>query len=112
MNHYDANYSQRYGQIKEAFRGPTEDEIPNPYIFDQHFRSTNVNAAGEATNEIGFKLFVFDIQYQENLETAQPIKAEFLFSKDVPAGINGYALNLTIIPVSISSDQQRHFDVI
>ena len=57
-------------------------------------------------------LYVFDIRYQKNFESAQPIKAEFRFEVVVPAVIYGYALMLTNRLVSISSDGQRHFDLI
>ena len=33
------------------------------YTSDQDFRSTNVNDDGEATNDNGCNLYVFDIQY-------------------------------------------------
>ena len=44
------------------------------YISDHDFRLTNVNAAGEVTNDTGYNLYVFDRRYQRDLETAQPIK--------------------------------------
>ena len=50
-----------------------------------------------------------DKRYQKDLERAQPIKAEFKFSEEFPAGIYGYALVLTNKLVGISSDHQRHF---
>ena len=43
---------------------------------------------------------------------SQTIRVQFIFSGVVPDGINGYALVLTIKLVSISSDGQRHFDLI
>ena len=43
---------------------------------------------------------------------SQPIKIEFKFEGVVPNDINGYALVLTNKLVSISSDGQRHFDLI
>ena len=52
------------------------------------------------------------MQYQKNLETAQPIKVEFNFSENIPAGVYDYALVLTNKLVSISSDGQRHFGLI
>ena len=52
------------------------------------------------------------MKYQKNIEKAQPIKVEFKFSENVPAGIYGYALLVTNNLVSISSDGQRHFDLI
>ena len=35
MNYYDDDYSQGYGQIKEAFRALTKNDILQPYISDQ-----------------------------------------------------------------------------
>ena len=51
-------------------------------------------------------------KYQKILKNAQPIKVDFKFSENVPAGIYGYALVLTNKLVSKSSDGQRHFDLI
>ena len=90
----DDDYAQGYGQIRETFRALTKDDILNPKISDHIFRSTNVNAAGETTNDIGYSSHVFDIRYQKKLEAAQPIKKGFIFPEDVPAGIYGYALVL------------------
>ena len=99
-------YSQGYGQIEEASRALTKDDIHQSYISDNDFRSSN------DVNDIGYKLYLFDIRYQKNLECAQPIKVEFKFSQNIPTGIYGYALLLTNILVSITSDGQRHFDLI
>ena len=91
LNNDDDDYSQGYGRIREVFRALTKDDILNPYISDQDFRITNVNAAGEATNDIGYNFYVSDIGYQKKSEAAQPIKIEIIFSEDV-AGIYAYAL--------------------
>ena len=32
------------------------------------------------------------MRYQKNLESAQPIKVDFIFSENIPAGIDVYAL--------------------
>ena len=72
----------------------------------------NVNATGEATNDDGCNLHVFDIRYQKKLERTQPKKVECKFLEDGPSRIYGYALVLTNKLVSISSDVQRHFDLI
>ena len=105
LNYDDDDYNQRYGQIKEAFRALTKDDILQPYISDQDFRSSNNN------NDIGYNLYVFDIRYQKNFENSQPIKVEFKFDGVIPAGIYGYALVLTNKKISISSDGQCHFDL-
>ena len=57
-------------------------------------------------------IYVFDIRYQKNFESAQPIKVEFKFDGVIAAGIYGYALVLTNKLISISSDGQRHCDLI
>ena len=104
LDYKDDDYSQGYGQNKEAFKALTKDDILIPYISDHDFRSSNDG------NSIGYRLYVFDIRYQKNFESAQPIKVEFKFDGVVPAGIYGYALVLTNKKISISSDGQRHFD--
>ena len=106
LKYDDDDYNQGYGQIKEAFRALTKDDILQPYIFDEDFRSSNNN------NDFGYNLYVFDIRYQKKFQNSQPIKVEFKFTGVVPAGIYGYALVLTNKKISISSDGQRHFDLI
>ena len=105
LNYDDDNYSQGYGQIKEAFRALTKDDILKPYISEDDFRSSN-----EGKN-IGYNIYAFDIRYKKNFENSQPIKVGFKFSENIPAGIYGYALVLTIRLASISSDGQRMFDL-
>ena len=105
LNYEDDDYSQGYGQIKEAFRALTKDDILKPYITEDDFRSSNEG------NNIGYNIYDFDIRYQKNFENAQPVKVEFKFSENIPAGIYGYALVLTNKLISISSDGQRMFDL-
>ena len=105
LNYNDDNYSQGYGQIKEAFKALTKDNLLQPYISDDDFRSSNNG------DNIGYNIYVFDIRYQKNFESSQPIKVEFKFDGVVPAGIYGYALVLTNKLISISSDGQRMFDL-
>ena len=105
LNYSDDNYSQGYGQIKEAFKALTKDNLLQPYISDDDFRSFNNG------DNIGYNIYVFDIRYQKNFESSQPIKVEFKFDGVVPAGIYGYALVLTNKLFSISSDGQRMFDL-
>ena len=107
LNYDDDDYSQGYHQIKEAFRALTKDDILQPYISEADFRRSNV-----AANDIGYNLYVFDIRYQKFFTNSQPSKVEFKFEGVVPNDINGYALVLTNKLVSISSDGQRHFDLI
>ena len=104
LNYDDDDYSQGYGQIKEAFKALTKDDILKPYISEDDFRSSN-----EGYN-IGYNIYAFDIRYQKNFENSQPVKVEYIFSENIPAGIYGYALVLTNRLASISSDGQRMFD--
>ena len=105
LNYDDDDYSQGYGQIKEAFKALTKDDILQPYISEDDFRSSN------ETKMIGYNIYAFDIRYQKNFENAQPVKVEFKFSENIPAGIYGYALVLTNRLASITSDGQRMFDL-
>ena len=105
LNYNDDDYSQGYGQIKEDFKALTKDDILQPYISEDDFRSSNDG------NDIGYDIYAFDIRYQKNFESSQPIKVEFKFDGVVPVGINGYALVLTNKLLSISIDGQRMFDL-
>ena len=105
LNYDDDDYSQGYGQIKEAFRALTKDNILLPYITEDDFRSSNEG------NNIGYNIYAFDIRYQKSFENAQPVKVEFKFSENIDAGIYGYALVLTNRLISITSDGQRMFDL-
>ena len=105
LNYEDDDYSQGYGQIKEAFRALTKDNILQPYISDADFRSLNNG------DNIGYNIYAFDMRYQKNFESSQPIKVEFKFNGAIPAGIYGYALVLTNRLIIKSSDGQRMFDL-
>ena len=106
LDYDEDEYSQGYVQIKEAFRDLTNADILQPYICDNGFTSSN------SSHNIGYYLYVFEIRFQKNLESAHPIKVEFRFSENVPAGIYGYALVLTNKLVCLGSDGQHHFDII
>ena len=106
LNYDDDDFSQGYGLIEEAFRGLTKDDILQPYITEDDFRLSNEG------NNIGYNIYAFDIRYQKNFENPQPIKVEFNISKNIAAGIYGYALVLTNRLASISSDGQRMFDLV
>ena len=106
LNYDDDDYSQGYGQIKEAFRALAEDDTLQPYISEDDFRSSNEG------NNIGYNIYAFDIRYRKNFENAQPVKVELKFSENIPAGIYGYSLVLTNKLISISSDGQRMFDLV
>ena len=103
LKYDDADYSQGYGQIKEAFRAVTKDDILQPSISDHDFRSSN------EANNIDYNLFFFDLRFQKTLEPALPIKVEFIFSENIHAGIYGCALVLTTNFVSVSSDGEKSF---
>ena len=105
LNYDDDDYSQGYGQIKEALKDLTKDDILQPYISEEEFRSYNEG------NNIGYNIYAFDIRYQKNFENAQPFKIEYKFSENIPAGIYGYALVLTNRLVSITSGGQRLFEL-
>ena len=105
LNYNDDNYSQGYGQVKEAFKTLTKDNLLQPYISNDDFRSSNDG------NNIGYHIYAFDIRYQKNFESSQPIKVEFKSDGVVPAGMYGYALVLTNRLISIGSYGQRMFDL-
>ena len=105
INYNDDDYSQGYGQIKEAFKALTKDNILRPYITENDFRLSNDG------DNIGYNIYAFDIRYQKNFKSSQPIKVEFIFDTVVPAGTYGYALVLTNKLISMSSDGQRMFDL-
>ena len=73
LNYNDDDYSQGYGQIKEAFKALTKDNLLQPYISDDDFRSSNNG------DNIGYNIYVFDIRYQKKFESSQAIKVEFKF---------------------------------
>ena len=106
LNYEDDNFSQGYGQIKEAFRALMKDDILQPYVSEDDFRSSDEG------NFIGYIIYSFDIRYQKNFENAQPVRVEFKFSQNINVGIYGYALVLANKLISISSDGQRMFDLI
>ena len=104
LNYNDDDSSQGYGQIKEAFKALTKDNILQPYISEHDFRSSN------EVNDVGYNIYAFDIRCQKNFESSQPIKVEFKFDGVVPVGIYSYVFVLTNKLISISSDGQRMFD--
>ena len=83
LNYGDDDYSQGYALIKEAFKALTKDDILQPYISEDDFRSSNEG------NDIGYNIYAFDIRYQKNFENSQPVKVEFKFSENINAGIYG-----------------------
>ena len=107
LNYDDVDYSQGYAQIKEVFKVLKKDDILQPYKSDDDFRSSNADVV-----EIGYNLYVFEIRYQQNFLASQLIKVEYIFDGVVPNNVNVYASVLTNKLINISSDGQRHFDLI
>ena len=105
LNYNDDDYSQGCGQIKEVFKSLTKDIKLQPYITEDIFRSSN------DADIIGYNIHCFDIRYQKKFESGQSVKVEFKLDGVVPVGIYGYALVLPNGLVSISSDEQRMFDL-
>ena len=70
LNYNDDNYSQGYGQVKGAYKALTKDDILQPYITEGDFRSSNDG------DIIGYNIHCFDIRYQKNYESSQPVKVE------------------------------------
>ena len=52
----DNDYAQGYAQIKEAFRALRRDDILQPYISENYFRSSNDG------DDVGCNIHVFDIK--------------------------------------------------
>ena len=67
LKYDDDDYNQGYHQTKKAFKALTKDDILQPYISEQDFRSFNA-----AANDVAYNLYVFDIRYQKNFTASQP----------------------------------------
>ena len=81
LNYNDDDYSQCYGQVKEAFKALTKDDILQPYISEDDFRSS------KDVDNIGYNIHAFDIRYQKNFEGGQWVEVEFKFDGVVLGGI-------------------------
>ena len=92
---------------KEAFRSITKDDILQLYISNQDLRSSNAGVV-----DVGCYLYVFGMRYRTNFTVAQPIKIKFNIDEVVLADINGYALVLTNKLFSVTSDEQKYFEII
>ena len=68
LNYNDDDYSQGYSQIKEVFRALTHDELLQPYIGENDYRSSNNG------NRFGYNLYVFDRRYQKFLNQLNQLK--------------------------------------
>ena len=68
LNYNKHHYSRGYGQIKEAFRALTKDNILRPYISEVDSISSNDG------NIIGYNMDSFDIRYQKSLKVVNRLK--------------------------------------
>ena len=98
---YDRDkYDQAYSEIENFYLLKSETNLLNPFI-DLHKFRTNYN------------FYVFDLSKQKDPIGSQPIRLEFKFSAAIDvADYIAYALVLTPKLISISSDGQRHFDLL
>ena len=98
---YDrGKYDQAYHEIENFYHLKCESDLLNPFI-DLHKFRTNYN------------FNVFDLSKQKDQIASQPIRLEFKFNAAFGvAEYVAYALVLTPKLISISSDGQRHFDLL
>ena len=98
---YDRDkYDQAYSEIENFYHLHSETNLLNPFIDLNKFR-TNYN------------FYVFDLSKQRDIIASQPNRLEFKFNAAIDvAKFVAYALVLTPKLKSISSDGQRHFDLI
>ena len=91
---------QAYSEIENFYHLKGETNLLNPFIDLHKFRRN-------------YNLYVFDLSKQKEQIASQPIHLEFKFSAAIDvADYIAYALVLTPKLISISSDGQRHFDLI
>ena len=93
-------YDQAYSEIENFYLLKSETNLLNPFIDLRKFRTN-------------YKFYVFDLSEQKDQTASQPIRLEFKFSAALDvADYIAYALVLTPKLISISSDGQRHFNLI
>ena len=93
-------YDQAYSEIENFYQLKSETNLLNLFI-DLHKFKTK------------YYFYVFDLSKQKDQIASQPIRFEFKFSAAIDvADYIAYALVLTPKLISISSDGQRHFDLI
>ena len=63
------NYSQGYTQTKEVFEALTKDDILQPYLTDDDFRSSFAGVV-----EVGYMLFVLDINFSKTSQLLNLLK--------------------------------------
>ena len=99
-DYFRDKYDQAYSEIEIFYQLKSETNLLNPFI-DLHKFRTNYN------------FYVFDLSEQKDQIASQPIRLEFKFSAAIDvADYIAFALVLTPKLISISSDGQRHFDLI
>ena len=98
---YDRDkYDQAYSEVENFYLLKSETNLLNPFI-DLHKFRTNYN------------FYVFDLSKQKDNTASQPIRLEFKLNAAIDvADYIAYALVLTPKLISISSDGQRHFDLL
>ena len=98
---YDRDkYDQAYSEIENFYLLKSETNLLNPFI-DLHKFRTNYN------------FYVFDLSKQKDNFASQPIRLEFKFNAAIDvADYIAYAVVLTPKLISITSDGQRHFDLL
>ena len=93
-------YDQAYSEIENFYHLKSETNLLNLFIDLNKFR-TNYN------------FYVFDLSKQKDNIASQNIRLEFKFNAAIDvADYIAYALVLTPKLISISSDGQRHFDLL
>ena len=93
-------YDQAYSEIENFYHLHSETSLLNPFIDLNKFRTK-------------YNFYVFDLSKQRDIIASQPIRLEFKFNAAIDvANFVAYALVLTPKLISISSDGQRHFDLI
>ena len=98
---YDRDkYDQAYSEIENFYHSNSETNLLNPFIDLHKFRTK-------------YNFYVFDLSKQKDHIASQPIRLEFKVNAAIDvSNFIAYALVLTPKLISISSDGQRHFDLI
>ena len=94
------NYREAYQEIENFYRQHSQTNLLNPFIDLNKFRTK-------------YNFYVFDLSKQKDHIASQPVRLEFKFSANITVNdYIAYALVLTPRLVSVSSDGQRHFDLL
>ena len=99
-NYNRDKYDQAYYEIKSFYNLHSESNLLKPFISLHKFRTS-------------YNFYVFDLSKQNSPIASDPIRLEFKFSAGFGvADFVAHALVLTPKEISISSDGQRHFDLL